>query len=171
MTLADGPPALLAGRRAVVTGSTRGLGRAYAAALAAAGAAVVVNGTTPQLVDEVTAELAAAGHRVVGHCGSIATFDGAEAVVGTCVDAFGGVDIVVNNAGVIAERMMFNMTEEEFRGPFEVDGFGTFAVSRFAVRDMRPRGGAGSSTSATARPRPGCSGAPTSRRPRGRSTA
>ena len=131
---------VLAGRRAIVTGSTRGLGRAYARAMAAAGASVLVNGTTQGLVDDVVEEITSAGGVADGHAGTVASFAGAEALVQRCVDAFGGVDIVVNNAGVIAERMMFNMTEEEFRGPFEVDAFGTFAVSRFAVRDMRPRG-------------------------------
>jgi NAD(P)-dependent dehydrogenase (short-subunit alcohol dehydrogenase family) len=126
--------------RAIVTGSSRGLGEAYAHALAAHGAQVVVNGTDAERVGRVVEAISAAGHDAAPHVGSIASFDGAEALVGTCVDRFGGVDIVVNNAGVVAERMMFNMTEEEFRGPLEIDCFGTFAVSRFAVRDMRPRG-------------------------------
>jgi NAD(P)-dependent dehydrogenase (short-subunit alcohol dehydrogenase family) len=130
---------VLAGRRAVVTGSGRGLGAAYAKALAANGAAVVVNGTTPDAVHGVVEEIRAAGGEAVAHPGTIASFAGAEALIAAAVAAFGGVDVVVNNAGVIAERMMFNMTEEEFRGPLEVDCFGTFAVSRFAVRDMRPR--------------------------------
>jgi len=132
------PRPLLEGRRAIVTGSSRGLGRAYATALAANGAAVTVNGTTDD-AHAVAEEIRTAGGRAVAHVGTVASFDGAEALVGAAVDAFGGVDVVVNNAGVIAERMMFNMTEEEFRGPLEVDCFGTFAVSRFAVRDMRPR--------------------------------
>jgi NAD(P)-dependent dehydrogenase (short-subunit alcohol dehydrogenase family) len=136
-----GPQAgLLRGRRAIVTGSSRGLGRAYAKALAAQGASVVVNGTTAELVEECVAEISADGGTAVASVHSVATFDSAEAIVGTCVDAFGGVDILVNNAGVTAERMMFNMTEAEFRATLDVDCFGTFAVSRFAVRDMRPRG-------------------------------
>lgn len=131
---------LLDGKRAIVTGSSRGLGRAYVHALAAEGASVVVNGTTPGLVDAVVAEVVAAGGAAVGSTASVSSFEQAEQLVATCVDAFGGVDVVVNNAGVVAERMMFNMTEAEFRACMEVDCFGTFAVSRFAVRDMRPRG-------------------------------
>jgi NAD(P)-dependent dehydrogenase (short-subunit alcohol dehydrogenase family) len=133
-------PGTLDRKRVIVTGSSRGLGRAYAVALATAGARVVVNGTTADLVDDVVDEIRAAGGEAVGAAGSVASFDAAEALVGACVDAYGGVDVVVNNAGVTAERMMFNMTEAEFRAPLEVDCFGTFAVSRFAVRDMRPRG-------------------------------
>lgn len=131
---------LLEGKRAIVTGSTRGLGRAYALALAAEGARVVVNGTTSDLAHEVTAEIERAGGKAVAAIESVATFDGAARVVQACLDSFGGVDILVNNAGVIAERMMFNMTEEEFRGPADVDCFGTFACSRHAARDMRARG-------------------------------
>jgi NAD(P)-dependent dehydrogenase (short-subunit alcohol dehydrogenase family) len=134
------PNGSLSGKRVIVTGSSRGLGRAYARALAREGAQVLVNGTTPDLVDEVVEAITADGGSAVGCVRSVASFDGAEAIVGACVDAFGGVDVVVNNAGVIAERMMFNMTEAEFRSTMEVDCFGTFAVSRFAVRDMRPRG-------------------------------
>lgn len=134
------PAPYLDGLRIIVTGSSRGLGEAYATALAEHGARVVVSGTTPDRVDAVVESIRASGADAIGHCGSIASFDGAEALVGACIDSFGGVDVVINNAGVVAERMMFNMTEEEFRGPLEIDCFGTFAVSRFAVRDMRPRG-------------------------------
>jgi NAD(P)-dependent dehydrogenase (short-subunit alcohol dehydrogenase family) len=132
--------ALLEGRRAIVTGSSRGLGRAYALALAGEGARVVVNGTTPDLVEEAVAEIRAAGGEAVGSTDSVSSFDSAGRLVQRCIDAFGGVDIVINNAGVIAERMMFNMTDEEFRGPMQVDYYGTFAVSRHAARDMRSRG-------------------------------
>ncbi|MCC7364104.1 MAG: SDR family NAD(P)-dependent oxidoreductase [Dehalococcoidia bacterium] len=131
---------LLSGKRAIVTGSGRGLGRAYAIALAREGAQVVVNGTTPELVHAVAAEITAEGGKAIACPWSISTFDGAEQLVQAAVDAFGGVDILVNNAGVIAERMMFNMTDAEFRGPMDVDYYGTFACSRHAARDMKTRG-------------------------------
>ncbi|MBI3953739.1 MAG: SDR family oxidoreductase, partial [Chloroflexi bacterium] len=131
---------LLKGKRAVITGSSRGMGRAYAKALAAEGARVVVNGTTAALVHEVVGEIKAAGGEAVPCVESVASFEGAERVIKSCVEAFGGIDILINNAGVIAERMMFNMTDQEFRGPLNVDCYGTFACSRHAARDMMQRG-------------------------------
>lgn len=130
----------LTGRRAVVTGASRGLGRAYALAMAAEGARVVVNGTTADLVASVVDEVNVAGGEALGCVASVASYGDAESVVATCVDAWGGVDIVVNNAGVVIEKMMFNMDEGQFRASLDIDCFGTFAVSRFAVRDMRGRG-------------------------------
>ncbi|MBI4310557.1 MAG: SDR family NAD(P)-dependent oxidoreductase, partial [Chloroflexi bacterium] len=111
---------LLDGRRAVVTGSSRGIGRAYAKALAAAGAKVVVNGTTKELVLQVVDEIRAAGGTAVPCVESISTFEGAERLIKSCADHYGGIDILVNNAGVVAERMMFYMTEQEFKGPMMV---------------------------------------------------
>jgi 3-oxoacyl-[acyl-carrier protein] reductase len=130
---------LLEGRRAVVTGASRGLGRAYALALAAQGARVVVNGTTPELVADVVDAVRAAGGEALGCVASVASYADAASIVATSVDAWGGVDIVVNNAGVVVEKMMFNMDEGQFRASLDIDCFGTFAVSRFAVRDMRTR--------------------------------
>jgi NAD(P)-dependent dehydrogenase (short-subunit alcohol dehydrogenase family) len=130
----------LDGKRVVVTGASRGLGRAYAHALAAEGARVVVNGTTAELVHAVAEEITSAGGEAVPCVASVASFEGARDVVAACVERWGGVDVVVNNAGVVVERMMFNLDEEQFRASLEVDCFGTFAVSRWAVRDMRPRG-------------------------------
>lgn len=127
----------LEGKRAVVTGSSRGIGRAYAKALAAEGAQVVVNGTTKELVLQVVDEIRAAGATAVPGVESVATIEGAERLIKTCIDSYGGIDILVNNAGVVAERMMFNMTEQEFKGPMMVDCFGTFFCSRFAAIQMR----------------------------------
>ena len=128
---------VLEGKRAVVTGSSRGIGRAYAHALAAEGAKVVVNGTTKELVLQVADEIKAAGGTAVPCVESISSFEGAERLIKTCADSFGGIDILVNNAGVVSERMMFNMTEEEFKKVMMVDCFGTFYCSRFAAILMR----------------------------------
>jgi 3-oxoacyl-[acyl-carrier protein] reductase len=91
----------LDGRSIVVTGSTRGLGRAFAEALATHGAQVVVNGTNADLVDEVVTGINVAGGTAVGCAGSVADDATAERLVGTAVEQFGGIDAVVNNAGIV----------------------------------------------------------------------
>lgn len=132
--------ATLDGRRIVVTGSTRGLGRAFAEALAAEGAHVVVNGTNGDLVDEVVASITAAGGTVVGCPGSIADDAIAERLVGTAIDAFGAIDAVVNNAGTVRDRTLVNMTPQEFDDVIAVNLRGTWSVSRHAARAMRDQG-------------------------------
>ena len=132
---------LLDGKRAVVTGSGRGVGRAYALALAAEGARVVVNSTTPAMVDAVVAEIRAAGGEALACPASVADWEGAERLIGAAVEAWGGLDILVNNAGITRERMVFNMTEEEFQASARVDAFGTFACMRFAAGLMRQQRG------------------------------
>jgi 3-oxoacyl-[acyl-carrier protein] reductase len=128
------------GRRIVVTGSTRGLGRAFAEGLASQGAHVVVNGTNAGLVDEVVAGITASGGTAVGHVGSVADDAVAEALVGTAVDSFGGLDAVVNNAGIVRDRTLLNMTPEEFDEVIAVNLRGTWSVSRHAARAMRDQG-------------------------------
>jgi NAD(P)-dependent dehydrogenase (short-subunit alcohol dehydrogenase family) len=91
-------------------------------------------------VAAVVDEVRAAGGAALGCVASVASYADAESIVATCVDAWNGVDIVINNAGVVVEKMMFNMDEGQFRASLDIDCFGTFAVSRYAVRDMRPRG-------------------------------
>src|SRR5215211_7228417 len=86
----SGPMGLLDGKRALVTGASRGLGRAYALALAREGARVVVNGTTPELVGEVVAEIRETGGEAIGHASSVASFEGAGQIVRATIDAFGG---------------------------------------------------------------------------------
>lgn len=132
--------ATLDGRRIVVTGSTRGLGRAFAEALAAEGAHVVVNGTNGDLVDEVVASITAAGGTVVGCPGSIADDAIAERLVGTAIDAFGAIDAVVNNAGTVRDRTLVKMTPQEFDDVIAVNLRGTWSVSRHAARAMRDQG-------------------------------
>jgi 3-oxoacyl-[acyl-carrier protein] reductase len=128
------------GRRIVVTGSTRGLGRAFAERLAAEGAQVVVNGTNADLVDEVVAGIAASGGTAVGCAGSVADDAVAEALVAAAVATFGGLDAVVNNAGIVRDRTLMNMTPEEFDEVVAVNLRGTWSVSRHAARVMRDQG-------------------------------
>jgi 3-oxoacyl-[acyl-carrier protein] reductase len=128
------------GRRIVVTGSTRGLGRAFAEALAANGAHVVVNGTNEDLVDEVVSGITGTGGTAVGCPGSVADDAAAERLVSTAVERFGGIDAVVNNAGIVRDRTLLNMTPDEFDEVVAVNLRGTWSVSRHAARAMRDQG-------------------------------
>jgi NAD(P)-dependent dehydrogenase (short-subunit alcohol dehydrogenase family) len=143
------------GRVAIVTGAGRGIGRGHALLLAAHGARVVVNdigtaidGSTPgdtapaqAVVDEITARHGEG--RAVADTSDVADFAGAEKLVATAVDAFGRLDVLVNNAGILRDRMMLNMTEDEWDAVVRVHLKGTFAPSRFAARHWRSRAKAG----------------------------
>ena len=131
------------GRRIVVTGSTRGLGHAFAVGLAAEGARVVVNGTNGALVDEVVEEIRSGGGSAVGCVGSVADDAVAERLVATAVTEFGGIDAAVNNAGIVRDRTLLNMTPEEFDEVIAVNLRGTWSVSRHAARAMRDQGNGG----------------------------
>lgn len=129
------------GRRIVVTGASRGLGRGFAVGLAAAGAQVVVNGTNAALVDAVVDEITGAGGTAVGCAGSVADDAVAERLVTTCIERFGGIDAVVNNAGIVRDRTLVKMTPEEFDEVIAVNLRGTWSVSRHAARAMKDHGG------------------------------
>ena len=136
----------LDGRVAIVTGAGRGLGRAHALRLAAEGAAVVVNdlggredgtGAEPSPADQVVKAIQAAGGRAAASYDSVATMAGGRRIVETALDAFGRIDIVVNNAGIVRDRMIFNMTEEEWDAVIGVHLKGSFAVTRAAAPRFR----------------------------------
>ncbi|GAA4471057.1 SDR family NAD(P)-dependent oxidoreductase [Phytohabitans houttuyneae] len=133
------------GRVAIVTGGGGGLGRSYARLLAARGAHVVVNdidrkdggGLTP--AGAVAAEIAARGGSAVAHDGSIAEPSAGPAVVGTALEAFGRVDIVVNNAGIVRDRTFGKMSDEEVAEVLDVHLHGTIGLTRAAWGVMRER--------------------------------
>jgi NAD(P)-dependent dehydrogenase (short-subunit alcohol dehydrogenase family) len=140
------------GRVAIVTGAGRGIGREYALMLAAQGAMVVVNDVGGQRdgtgedagpADAVVEEIVAAGGAAVSNSSDISTWAGAEALVGKAVEVFGGLDVVVNNAGILRDRMLFSMTEEEWDAVIRVHLKGTFAMSHHASAYWRSRSKAG----------------------------
>ncbi|MFQ6398894.1 3-oxoacyl-ACP reductase [Nocardia sp. KC 131] len=123
----------LSGRVAIVTGSGAGLGRAEALALAAAGASVVVNDLSESdAVADTLAEIRSLGAKAEFVAGSIAERSTADALIRTADEAFGGVDIVVNNAGITRDRMLFNMSDEDFDAVIAVHLRGHFLLTRNA---------------------------------------
>lgn len=131
---------------AVITGAGRGIGREIALLMARHGAKVVVNdlggnergeGGDQKVADEVVAEIQKAGGEAVANYDSVATMAGAQRIVDTAVQNFGRIDILVNNAGILRDRMIFNMSEEEWDAVLAVHLKGTFACIRAATPLMR----------------------------------
>jgi NAD(P)-dependent dehydrogenase (short-subunit alcohol dehydrogenase family) len=133
----------LGGRVAVVTGAGRGLGRAYARALAAAGAAVVVNDADAAAAAEVAAGIAAAGGDAVVEAGAVGPAGTADRLVERAVSAFGRLDVLVTNAGILRDRVLWKMSDEEFDEVIDVHLRGTFTCVRAAVRRFRDQGDGG----------------------------
>ncbi|HEY2302166.1 MAG TPA: SDR family oxidoreductase [Acidimicrobiales bacterium] len=145
------------GRVAIVTGAGRGIGRQYALMLAAERAKVVVNdlgasrdgtGADAGPAQIVVDELKALGGEGVANTDDISTWAGGEAIVQQAIDTFGGLDVVVNNAGILRDRMLFSMTEEEWDAVIKVHLKGTFATSRHAAAYWRGRSKAGETNDA-----------------------
>ncbi|WP_209021789.1 3-oxoacyl-ACP reductase [Nocardioides sp. 503] len=128
----------LDGRVAVVTGAGAGLGRAEALALSAAGARVVLN-DLPGAADEAADEIKAAGGEVSIVEGDVSERATADAMLAAAVDGFGSLDIVVNNAGMTRDRMLFNMSDDEWDAVIRVHLRGHFLLSRNAASYWRAR--------------------------------
>lgn len=133
----------LEGKVAVVTGSGRGLGLAYARALAAAGAAVVVNDVDEQAAVEAVALIGADGGRAVAEVAAVGRTEVAEALVARAVDAFGRLDVFVTNAGMLRDRVLWKMDDDDFDAVIDVHLRGTFTCARAAVTTMRDQGTGG----------------------------
>ena len=142
----------LDGKVAIVTGAGRGIGREHALALAAAGARVVVNdlggstageGQDQTPAQQVADEIKAAGGQASANYDNVADFQGAENLVKQAVSDFGRLDILVNNAGILRDRMLVNMSEEEWDAVINVHLKGHFAPTRHAAAYWREQSKAG----------------------------
>lgn len=133
--------ARLEGKRIVITGSSRSLGRQFALACAAQGASLVINGTNEAALEEVRGELADLGASVAVVPGSVAESAVCSDLVETCVREFGGIDVMVNNAGIVRDRTLLKMSDEDFDEVIAVDLRGPFLCTREAARAMKEQGG------------------------------
>jgi NAD(P)-dependent dehydrogenase (short-subunit alcohol dehydrogenase family) len=140
------------GRVCIVTGAGRGLGREYALSLARHGAKVVVNdlggsrdgsGRDAGPAAAVAEEITGSGGEAAANTDDISTWEGAAGLIQQAVDTFGGLDVLVNNAGILRDRMLFSMSEEEWDAVIRVHLKGTFAPSRHAAAYWRDRSKAG----------------------------
>jgi NAD(P)-dependent dehydrogenase (short-subunit alcohol dehydrogenase family) len=145
--------AFLDGKVVAITGAGRGIGRSIALDVARAGAKVVVadygvgtDGSEPSsdIADSVVAEITAAGGEAVAAASDVGTMQGGEAVVAAAMDTWGRIDGAVCVAGILRERMLFNMSEDEFDAVIRVHLKGTFTVYRAASAVMRKQEGGGS---------------------------
>jgi NAD(P)-dependent dehydrogenase (short-subunit alcohol dehydrogenase family) len=139
---------MVEGRVCIVTGAGRGIGREHALMLGAHGAKVVVNdlgasrdgsGDDAGPAQQVADEIKAAGGEAAANTDDISTWDGAKQLIAQAIDTFGGLDVLVNNAGILRDRMIFSMTEEEWDSVIKVHLKGTFGPSRFAAEHWRNR--------------------------------
>jgi len=144
--------ALLEGKVAIVTGSGRGIGRSEALRLAAHGARVVVNdlgvavdgsGSDRAPAEEVVEEIRLAGGEAAANFDDVSTWDGAERLVQQALESWGRLDIIVNNAGILRDRIIWNMTEDDWDNVLRVHLKGTFCTTRHAVAHWRAKHKAG----------------------------
>jgi len=144
-------------RICIVTGAGRGIGREHALMLAAHGAKVVVNdlggemdgsGRSTGPAQDVVDEIVEAGGEAVANTDDISDWEGAQRLINAAVEHFGGLDVLINNAGILRDRMLVNMTEEEWDAVIKVHLKGTFAPARWAATYWRDRMKAGATNDA-----------------------
>lgn len=133
----------LSGKVAIVTGSGRGLGRAYAEALASAGAAVVVNDVDEAAAGETVEAIELAGGRAVSVVAPVGEAEVADRLVSTAVGEFGRLDVLVTNAGILRDRVLWKMSDDDFDDVVRVHLRGTFTCARAAAVRMREQGEGG----------------------------
>ena len=132
---------MLDGKVAIVTGAGNGVGRGEAVQLADHGAKVVVNdlggsvtgeGSDKRAADEVVDVIKKRGGEAVANYDSVTDFEGAKNIIGTAIDAFGRLDMLVNNAGILRDKMMFSMSPEDFDAVVKVHMYGAFNTMHHA---------------------------------------
>jgi NAD(P)-dependent dehydrogenase (short-subunit alcohol dehydrogenase family) len=133
----------LDGKVAVVTGSGRGIGRAYARALAEAGCAVVINDVDSDVAEQTVKELTDSGAKAVAEVAAVGSTEAADRLVQRAVDSFGGIDIMCTNAGILRDRVLWKMSDEDFDAVIETHMRGTFTCGRAAAVRMREQGRGG----------------------------
>jgi NAD(P)-dependent dehydrogenase (short-subunit alcohol dehydrogenase family) len=133
----------LTGKVAIVTGSGRGLGLAYARELASSGAKVVVNDMDAATAGAAVEEITAAGGTAVAEVAAVGETEAAEALVARAVKEFGRLDVLVTNAGVLRDKVLWKMSDEDFDTVINVHLRGTFTCARAAARRMREQGEGG----------------------------
>jgi NAD(P)-dependent dehydrogenase (short-subunit alcohol dehydrogenase family) len=133
----------LTGKVAVVTGAGRGLGRAYANALAAAGASVVVNDVDTDLAKQAVDAISSDGGAAVAHVGPVGETETAEELVAVAISTFGRLDAMITNAGVLRDRVLWKMSDDDFDSVVRVHLRGTFTCARAAAVRFREQGGGG----------------------------
>jgi NAD(P)-dependent dehydrogenase (short-subunit alcohol dehydrogenase family) len=141
------------GRVCVITGAGRGIGREHALMLASEGASIVVNDLGGEMdgsgesstgpASEVVEEIRAMGGEAVANGDDVSDWEGAQRMINLAVETYGGLDVVINNAGILRDRMLANMTEAEWDAVIKVHMKGTFAPSRWAAAYWRERAKAG----------------------------
>lgn len=133
----------LTGKVAIVTGSGRGLGLAYAKELASSGAKVVVNDVDEATAEAAASEIAAVGGTAVAEIAAVGSTEAAEALAARAVKEFGRLDVLVTNAGVLRDKVLWKMSDEDFDTVIDVHLRGTFTCARAAARRMREQGEGG----------------------------
>ena len=128
----------LDGKTCIVTGAGRGIGLAIVKAFAGHGARLVVNDLDTDAADAAVGEITATGGEAVANYDPIGSLDAANSVVGSALDSFGRLDVLVNNAGVLRDKMTHTMTEEDFDLVVQVHLKGTWACGRAAIQHWRP---------------------------------
>jgi len=134
---------ILDGKAVVVTGGGRGIGRGHCLHLAENGASVVVNDVDGDEAAAVVQEISESGGKAVASSDDVSRRDGARSLVARCVDSFGGIQAVVNNAGNVRDRSFLKMSDEEFDAVFAVHVRGTFLCAQEAALRMKEQGTGG----------------------------